>query len=244
MDGDSVHLHLEHRIVRRLLGRFTAQGFVRHDLARACLAQSADAIPRVILLGRLSLYGPGAVRLHEAIVHVTARWVETARRAAALAPYGREAETRTLTLLEDALLAKHAKPVGEPIVRRLRDAATRDVRELMPHLEARGGELAEEAAEQLAKRGDHEAQAMREILETQKRRVAETAERYRDPQMTLDFDDAALRQLDANRRHWDRRLAAIDRELASEPGRIRELYQVKAQRIEPVGLVYLWPLSG
>jgi hypothetical protein len=115
---------------------------------------------------------------------------------------------------------------------------------LLPYLEARGRELAGEAARQLAERGDHEAKAMREILETQKRRVAETAKRFQDPQMTLDFDDAALRQLDANRRHWDRRLAAIDRELATEPARIRELYQVKAQRVEPVGLVYLWPLSG
>ena len=55
------------------------QGFIRHD-RRACLAQSADAIPRVILLGRLSLYGPGADRLHEDIVSITARWIETARR--------------------------------------------------------------------------------------------------------------------------------------------------------------------
>ena len=27
-------------------------------------------------------------------------------------------------------------------------------------------------------------------------------------------------------------------------GRIRALYEVKAQRIEPVGLVYLWPVTG
>jgi hypothetical protein len=55
MDQDVVHLHLEHRVVQRLLGRFTAQGFVLHDLSRACLAQSKDAIPRVILIGRLCL---------------------------------------------------------------------------------------------------------------------------------------------------------------------------------------------
>ena len=39
MDQDVVHLHLEHRVVQRLLGRFTAQGFVHHDLSRACLSQ-------------------------------------------------------------------------------------------------------------------------------------------------------------------------------------------------------------
>src|SRR3569623_1709863 len=35
VDEDSVQLHLEHRIVRRLLGRFMSQGFVYHDLSRA-----------------------------------------------------------------------------------------------------------------------------------------------------------------------------------------------------------------
>lgn len=59
MDDSVVHLHLEHRVVRRLLGRFTAQGFLLHDLSRACLAQTTDALPRVVLLGRLCLYGPG-----------------------------------------------------------------------------------------------------------------------------------------------------------------------------------------
>jgi hypothetical protein len=76
MDDSVVHLHLEHRVVQRLLGRFTAQGFVHHDLSRACLTQTSDAIPRVILLGRLSLYGPGAARLHEELIPVTARWTD------------------------------------------------------------------------------------------------------------------------------------------------------------------------
>ena len=52
------------------------------------------------------------------------------------------------------------------------------------------------------------------------------------------------RQLEANRRHWQPRLAAIETELTTEPERIRELYRVKAQRVEPVGLVYLWPVTG
>lgn len=60
MDEETVHLHLEHRVVQRLLGRFLAQGFIHHDLSRAYLAQTADNIPRVILLGRLCLYGHNA----------------------------------------------------------------------------------------------------------------------------------------------------------------------------------------
>jgi hypothetical protein len=53
-----------------------------------------------------------------------------------------------------------------------------------------------------------------------------------------------MRQLESNKRHWEKRLAAIDRELKTEPERIKAVYEVKAQRIEPVGLIYLWPVTG
>ena len=77
---DTVHLHLDQRVAQRLLARFRSQGFIHHDLSRACLAQATDSIPRVILLGRLSLYGHGAERLHEELVPITARWIEPSRR--------------------------------------------------------------------------------------------------------------------------------------------------------------------
>src|SRR4029079_17151170 len=47
---DTVHLHLEPRVAQPLLARFRSQGFIHHDLSRACLAQASDSIPRVILL--------------------------------------------------------------------------------------------------------------------------------------------------------------------------------------------------
>ncbi len=100
---DTVHLHLEQRVASRLLAGFRAQGFVYHKLSRACLAQAQDSIPRVVLLGRLCLYGRRAERLHEEIVPLAARWVEPARRSDALRAYAREAETRTLQLLEQSL---------------------------------------------------------------------------------------------------------------------------------------------
>ena len=74
LTDEVVHLHLEQRVAQRLLARFRAQGFVYNDLSRACLAQTKDSIPRVILLGRLALYGHRAERLHEELVPVTARW--------------------------------------------------------------------------------------------------------------------------------------------------------------------------
>ena len=49
---------------------------------------------------------------------------------------------------------------------------------------------------------------------------------------------------EADRRHWEGRLTRLERELRDEPRRLRDSYEVRAQRVEPVGLVYLWPVSG
>jgi hypothetical protein len=239
-----VHLHLEHRVVQRLLGRFIAQGFIHHDLSRACLAQSDDAIPRVVLLGRLCLYGPGAARLHEEIVPVTSRWVDPTTRKGALTPYSREAESKTLDLLEKSLLPNFGRKISDVITSRLQTSAPRDLRELLPELEKRGAILGTEAEEQLLKRGMKESAAMVSILEEQKKRIYETFKKFEDPQLSLGFDIEEVRQLDSNRRHWEKRLLAIDRELSTEPERIRDLYSIRARRIEPIGLVYLWPVTG
>src|SRR5262249_39559502 len=104
MTDEVVHLHPEHRVGRRLLRRVLAQRFVHHDPSRACLAQTADPVPRVVLLGRLCLYGAGAARLHEELVPVTARWTDPRRRKGPLTPYARDAEVNTLHLLEQSLL--------------------------------------------------------------------------------------------------------------------------------------------
>ena len=64
-------------------------------------------------------------------------------------------------------------------------------------------------------------------------------------QLRLDFNDDEQCQLESNKRHWEERVHAIDQEVAHpEPARIRSIYEVKAQRIEPIGLVYLWPVTG
>jgi hypothetical protein len=112
---DTVHLHLEQRVAQRLLARFRSQGFIHHDLSRACLAQATDSIPRVILLGRLSLYGQGAERLHEELVPLAARWIETSQRKGPLAAYARDAEARTLDLLERSLGDRGPSMPGEAI---------------------------------------------------------------------------------------------------------------------------------
>ncbi len=247
MDDDVVHVHLEQRVVQRLLARFVSQGFVHHDLSRACLAHTADAVPRVILLGRLSLYGTGAARLHEELIPVTARWVDPRTRATHLAPYKRDAESLTMGLLDEAIVRDGTRQITSTVLNQLQASAPRDVHELLPHLNARGEEYASDAEKKLRERGEAEAKAMREILETQQKHIEATAAKHerRDPtQMLLQFSQDEMRQLEANKRYWTKRLGSIERELQSEPDRIRELYRIKATRIEPVGLVYLWPVTG
>jgi superfamily II DNA or RNA helicase len=249
LDSDVVQLHLEQRVVQRLLGRFTAQGFVLHDLSRACLAHTRDAVPRVALLGRLCLYGAGGARLHEELIPLTARWTDPAIRKSPLAPYARDAEAKTMALLEDGLVQEHARPVADTVQRQLQAGSARDVQELLPHLEARGQEYAADAAKLLSARGEAEARAMREILEAQRKHIADTVahhQRLSSAQMKLDFgdDEAELAQLEANKRHWAKRLELLEAELAAEPERIRRQYEVLATRLEPVGLVYLWPITG
>jgi hypothetical protein len=60
-------------------------------------------------------------------------------------------------------------------------------------------------------------------------------------QLTLAFDVEERRQVEANMRSWERRLEQFDSELETEPDRVAAFYEVRARRIEPVGLVYLWP---
>jgi superfamily II DNA or RNA helicase len=240
---DTVHLHLEQRVAQRLLARFRSQGFIHHDLSRACLAQTADSIPRVILLGRLSLYGRGAERLHEELVPLAARWVEPSQRKGPLGAYAREAEAKTLDLLERSLTDAGRRMPGEPIQRRLLASAMRDIADLLPQLEPRAEELAAVAIDKLAKRGEREEKDLRETLERQRARVREELTRHKADfeQLTLGFGDEEKEQLESNMRAWPLRLEQFDRDLEREPQRIREFYRVRATRIEPIGLVYLWP---
>jgi superfamily II DNA or RNA helicase len=243
---DVVHLHLEQRVAQRLLARFRAQGFYR-DLSRACLAQTRDAIPRVVLLGRLSLYGPGAERLHEELVPITARWIEPSQRKTTLEPYAREAEVKTLDLLERSLSGDGERQPAEAIRARLLATAARDIEELLPRLEPRAREWAAAAKGELLQRGEREARDLRETLERQRERVRERLATFDEQpfeQLTFGFDEEEKRQLEADVRSWRSRLAQFDRDLEHEPDRIRQFYEVKATRVEPVGLVYLWPESN
>lgn len=243
LDAKAVHLHLEHRFVQRLLGRFRSQGFVHNDLSRVCVAFSDDPVARVVLLGRLSLYGERASRLHDEVLAVTAKWIDVDIRKAALEAEADVEHQKTLDLLEKALANETAKAITPQVRQRLTSAAGRDVEQLLPQLEKLSTRAEKEGKKSLAARGQKEAKEMREILESQRKRILATQKKREAQQLPL-LIELEKKQLDADKRHWQERLEQLEHELESEPQRIRDGYDVKAPRFEAVGLVYLWPVTG
>jgi hypothetical protein len=246
LDGEVVHLHLEHRVVQRLLGRFLSQGFRDDDLRRACVLRTIEAQPRAVLLGRLSLFGEGGARLHDEVLAAAAEWVPVEQRKGALRPLREGDKADVLKLVEEGLAQPRLREADATLQAHLRAHAGRDVAELTPHLERRAAELVERARRELTKRGETEARDMAGILEGQRARI-QARQRELDEesrQGRLAFDPEEERQLAADRRHWVERLGAIASELAAEPERIRKSYVVKATRVEALGVVYLWPLSN
>ena len=246
LDGDVVHLHLEHRIVQRLLSKFLSQGFLHHELSRACVCLTDNPIPKVIALGRLSLYGVGAARLHDEIVAIAADWIPPESRGRRkLKVLTEQEKDEVLALLEMSLGNHRLEAVSETVKERLIKTVPLDIEELKTSLEQRAEILTERAKRKLTDRGEKEAIAMVEILRSQRQRILDNYESAQFRQMELDLDiGEEKRQLESDRRHWEKRLAGLEQEMVTEPERIREVYQVKAQRIEPVGLVYLYPVSG
>jgi len=250
LDETVVQMHLSHRLVQRLLGRFNAQGFVLHELSRACLIQSEDRIPRVVLLGRLAVFGPRASRLHEELLTVTAQWTNPQPRSKPLAPFAREAEAKTMAMLENSLAAAAGQTPPESIRTQLAAAIPQNVADLLPHLASRGTAALEDAQKKLTARGESEVAGLVKILEDQRKRVqAELAKGDPDwMQTTLPLDDEVRKQTELERKqrradmkYWQDWLTNVEGDLKREPERIRDFYSVKSHRIEPLGIVYLWP---
>jgi SNF2 family DNA or RNA helicase len=245
-DADNVvQVHVEHRLVRRLLSRFLSQGF-QSSLSRVSVIEGPGAQPRIIVMGRLSLYGPAAARLHEEIIQVTAVWTDADRDRKPLKPFGEVGESKTLDQLDRAL--REARPAPARAVARVQATIETDLADLVPALERIAGEQLAEARKQLARRGGEEAKALTHLLETQRARISKAAvdAEKDDPNQYLlpGVLDEERRERQADRRHWSARLDRLEREIADEPARIRASYEVRAHRLEPVGLIYLWPATG
>lgn len=64
----------------------------------------------------------------------------------------------------------------------------------------------------------------------------------------LPEDERGLRRLErqreAEQRYRDNRLRELEDELRDEPKRIERIYEVRASRLAPLGVLYLWPKGG
>ncbi len=238
---DRVHLHLEHPVVQRLLSRFLSQGYSAHDLSRVTIIPNdRDGLVRVIAFGRVSLFGPGATRLHDEVLSVAAQWLES-RGEGHLRPFADQADRRAITTLEELLSEPaHLDAIPTHIQKRVLENAVTDFAALWPAVKAEAESKAHEAKQKLTARGEQEAQALRRIIEAQRHRIQQAQ------QLKLNFDHPTadeVEQLKSERKHMKDRLDAIAAELDSEPAELKSLYEVALQRLEPVGLVYLWPTT-
>ncbi|OQX69931.1 MAG: hypothetical protein B6A08_03290 [Sorangiineae bacterium NIC37A_2] len=240
--NERVHLHLEHPFVQRILSRLRAQGTSADDLHRvAVVPNPKDGIVRVLAFGRVSLFGEGATRLHDEIVGVAAQWFES-KGSGHLKPFAEDADRRALESLDELLLSAHELPAVSPeIITRLLGGASLDFSALWPALVDEAEARAHAARQKLSERGYAEAEALRELLRAQKEGIRKALTRQLNLYEPLTPEEQA--QWEGDREHMQKRLTALEKELETEPPQIEALYRVALERLEPVGLVYLWPTT-
>lgn len=245
--SDAVQLHLQHPLAQRAVSPFRSQAFTEDGLSRVTIVvDRSHARKRVLLLGRLAVFGAGAARLHEEVLGLAAYWSE-GDDPKRLEPFATaSAHDRALEDFYRVLDEPEVPALSDEIVARLLRGAAADQRALEGYLRRRAIARVEVARTQLRKRGAAEAEAMRAVLETQRRSIEAALS---GTQLSLGFDDLALD--DAQKRQWKddreflkRRLPLVEAELATEPDRVRALYEDRQHHVEVVGMVYLWPATS
>ena len=243
MNSGLVHLHLQHPFVQRILDRLLAQGHSAHDLSRVTVIRNRhDSSARVIAFGRLSLFGAGATRLHDKLVPVAARWLESGG-AGHLQPFADKNDRKTLERLEQLLVeAPHGDDVPNSVKQRLAATAAKDFSSLWPYIEAEADHERHEAERMLSSRAAEESEALRRILTSQRAAIVATLDQR--SQLALPFSEGEKEQRDQferDRKHMSGRLESIQAEIEREPQQIVDLYKIALRRLQPVGLIYLWP---
>jgi hypothetical protein len=247
MTSTLVHLHLEHPFVKRVLSRFLAQGYGQHDLSRVTVLPVPNtAQASVLAVGRLCLFGSGAGRLHDTLLAVGANYSRAAG-ASSITPLDAN-KTRRLT--ERLELAFEKRPsldaFSDTLLAELRSDAPIAMETLWPALRAEADALAVDAEQKLKARGAEEAKDLRKIIQKQRDAIEKA---LGGKQLNLEFGDSEAerrqaKQMEQDRKHLERRRLELERETEREPKELEALYQVKLKRLEPVGLIYLWPEMG
>ena len=148
----------------------------------------------------------------------------------------------TTRALIERVLREPPRPVPAAQHRRLAPHAEADFRFLWPHVEAEAEARAHDARQLLDARAHGEQQALHALLVAQRQHLERETR-----QTSFDFGDLpkdAARQRRDDVRHMEQRLRALETEIVTEPAALADLYAVRQSRVEPVGLVYLWPVGG
>ncbi len=229
------HLHLAHPVTQRILSRFLAQGFSARDLSRVTALAADVPRPVALALARLSLFGPGAARLHDELLAVAA-WSDGGE----LTPMS-DKETAAMRARFEARIAEPeartavAQVVGQALVA----SAARDLGALWRALEEEADAEDDRARKMLSARARAESAAMRALLAAQEQAIARELEVRR--QVPLTFNALERSAWEADLRALGARVLEIAGEREREPARIEAQYEVALRRLVPVGMVYLWP---
>jgi hypothetical protein len=160
---------------------------------------------------------------------------------APLRAFGDRGQETTLTQLDAALRDPRLPPPHATA--RARSWARKDAEDLAPELDRRADAAKAVAEAALAARGREQAASLRVLLQGQRDRILAADKQVDDPQLLL-FEDEERKQLRLDRAHRNRRLQDLEREIEVEPGEVEKGYRIVASRLDPVGLVYLWPVTG
>ncbi len=243
LTDETEQLHLAHPLVKRILDRFLAQGFSAHDLSRvSAVVAPDDRVIRVVAYARLSLFGPGAARLHDEIVGIAAPW---SGGDDSVTPYKDAATAQKAIELVEKLAALDASAPAATINARISKHAARLYSELWPSLQDEADARAVAARNGLAQRARREADELRTLLQRQKRAIEKQANIV--AQMDLfaradsKTDQEQQRQLKLDHDYMQARYRAIDAEMETEPQAIEALYDVRMTRLSAVGLAVSWP---
>lgn len=243
LNAPLVHVHLEHPLVQRLLSRFRSQGYAAHDLNRATVLRNPhDSTVRVVAFARLSLFGLGATRLHDQIISVTAPWFEGPEPDHLKAGHSQD-DQRILQNMDALLFADTYPEVPTHVQERFSRTAASDYATLWAAIEEEAEAVAYQAQLDLTTRADEESRALKTILENQRVAISKQINQVALPFAQTSSEQEQLRQFQADAAHMESRYRALEREIATEPQQLKELYQVALKRLEPVGIVYLWPTT-
>lgn len=239
LSEDAEQLHLGHPLIKRILDRFLAQGFGAHDLSRVCgVVVPDETVARVLAYARLTLFGPGAVRLHDELVATAAPWPSTPANATPYKDAATTAKARELT--ERALASGAPELTGKPREQAL-ERAPELFASLWPHLRAEADARAVEARNGLARRARKESDELRMLIERQRVAINAASNELRQTTLFEVTDKAQKRQVELDIEHLESRLQIMDADLEREPRAIEALYEVQMTRLVPVGLVVAWP---